>query len=77
MAEEKDNIKEPEVLPLPESQPQQKQISPFEEPYFNVLERDRQQSKKTFENSRRNSRIERIKAIQNFRGSKVIVYGNC
>jgi len=74
MAEEKDNIKEPEVLALPEAQPQQKQVSPFEEPYFNVLERERQQSKQSFENSRRNSRVERIKAIQNFRESKVIVY---
>ncbi len=74
MAEEKDNIKEPEVLPLPEAQPQQKQVSPFEEPYFNVLERERQQSKQSFENSRRNPRVERIKAIQNFRESKVIVY---
>ncbi len=74
MAEEKDNIKEPEVLPLPQAQPQQKQVSSFEEPYFNVLERERQQSKKTFENSRRNARVERIKAIQGFRESKVIVY---
>jgi len=74
MDEEKEEIKEPEVLPLPESQPAQKQVSPFEEPYFNVLERERVQSKQSFENSRRNARVERMKAIQSFRDSKVIVY---
>lgn len=75
MSEEKENIiKEPEILPLPEMQPQQKQVSSFEEPYFLALDRDRQQNKKTFENSRRNARVERIKAIQSFRESKVIVY---
>ncbi len=69
-----ENIKEPEVLPLPEQQPTQKPSGIFEEPYFSVLERDKQQNKSAFENSRRNARIERIKAIQSVRKSKVIVY---
>lgn len=72
MSEE--NTKEPEVLSLPETGPKQKQVSSFEEPYFFVLERERQQNKQSFDNSRRNSRVERIKVIQDFRGSKVIVY---
>lgn len=69
-----ENIKEPEVLPLPEQQPTQNPLSIFEEPYFSVLERDKQQNKSAFENSRRNARIERIKTIQSARKSKVIVY---
>lgn len=69
-----ENIKEPEVLPLPEQQPTQKPSSIFEEPYFSILERDKQLNKLAFENSRRNARIERIKAIQSARKSKVIVY---
>lgn len=74
MANEEEKVKEPEILPLPEAQPQPKQVNSFEEPYFNALERERQQSKQAFENSRRNARVERIKAIQGFRESKVIVY---
>lgn len=75
MPKNQDEIKEPEVLPLPESQPQPKQVSSFEEPYFMSLERDKQQSKKAFEDSRRNARVERIKAIQDIRGkSKIVVY---
>ena len=69
-----ENIKEPEVLPLPEQQPTQRPSDIFEEPYFSVLERDKQQNKLAFENSRHNARIERIKAIQSARKSKVIVY---
>lgn len=69
-----ENIKEPEVLPLPEQQQTQKPSGIFEEPYFSVLERDKQQNKSAFENSRRNARVERIKAIQSARKSKAIVY---
>src|SRR3989344_9749 len=74
MANEQENVKEPEVLPLPQSQPQPKQVNSFEEPYFSILEKEKQQSKQAFESSRRNVRVERIKAIQGFRKSKVIVY---
>lgn len=74
MADEQEKIKEPEVLPLPQSQPQQKQVSSFEEPYFHTLEKERQLNKNAFENSRRNARVERIKAIQGFRNSKIVVY---
>lgn len=74
MDETNDSIKEPEIIALPESQPPQKQISSFEEPYFSVLEREKQQNKSAFENSRRNARVERIKAIQTLRNSKIIVY---
>lgn len=74
MDELNDNIKEPEIIDLPESQLPQKQISTFEEPYFSVLEREKQQNKSAFENSRRNSRVERIKVIQGLRNSKIIVY---
>jgi len=74
MAKANENIKKPEVLPLPESMPLPKQVGTFEEPYFITLEREKQHSKRAFENSRRNTRVERIKAIQNLRKSKVIVY---
>ena len=60
MANEQENVKEPEILPLPQTQPQPKQVNSFEEPYFSILERDKQQSKQAFENSRRNARVERI-----------------
>jgi hypothetical protein len=75
MADQNENIKEPEIIPLPESQAPQKQVSTFEDPYFIVLARQKQQNKEVFENSRRNARVERIKAIQKLRGgTKVVVY---
>ena len=74
MAESDDSTKEPQVIPLPETIQLQKQVSAFELPYFITLEREKQQSKEAFENSRRNARVERIRVIQKMRGSKVVVY---
>src|SRR5690348_1197298 len=69
-------VKEPEVLPLPEVSPAAPppQVSPFEEPYFYVLQTEKQNYKNAFENSRRNLRAERIRKIQTLRESKVVVY---
>jgi len=68
------NPKEPEILPLPQAPAIQRPASAFQEPYFRTLERERQLNKANFENSRRNARLERIKAIQQSRKSKVVVY---
>jgi hypothetical protein len=75
MNESDERIKEPEIIPLPEVRGVQQQVAGFEEPYFVALEREKQQNKTAFENSRRNARVERIKAIQSLRrSSKVVVY---
>ncbi len=66
-------VREPEKLELPTAPSGEIRGAP-EEPFFITLENEKRINKETFENSRRNSRIERIKKIQTIRNSKVIVY---
>ncbi len=74
MANEEESIKQPEIIPLPTTEPVQAPTALFEEPYFSIIERERKQNKDAFESSRRRARTERIKAIQDIRKSKVVVY---
>lgn len=73
--DEQDQVRQPEILPLPEPPtPPATPVSAFEEPFFSVLQREKLNYRQAFDNSRRNSRIERIRSIQELRDSKVIVY---
>lgn len=74
MTESNEHIKEPEKIPLPKAVQPQKQVSTFEVPYFVILNQEKQRNKEAFDNKRRNDRVERLKAIQKLRSSKVVVY---
>jgi len=74
MSENKKPTKQPEIIPLPTEDTTSVPRKIKEPPYFLVLNQQKQQYFQAFDEQRRNDRIERIKAIQNKRGSKVIVY---
>ncbi len=74
MSENKKPTKQPEIIPLPTEDTTSVPRKIKEPPYFLVLNQQKQQYFQAFNEQRRNDRIERIKAIQNKRGSKVIVY---
>lgn len=74
MVDANDRVREPEPIELPESLEGEKREGLLEEPYFIQLDRGKQSNKSSFENSRRNARVERIKRIQELRKSKVVVY---
>ena len=74
MSENKKPPKQPEIISLPTEDTTSVPRKIKEPPYFLVLNQQKQQYFQAFNEQRRNDRIERIKAIQNKRGSKVIVY---
>jgi hypothetical protein len=74
MSETKKPTKQPEIIPLPTEDTTSVPRKIKEPPYFLVLNQQKQRYFQAFNEQRRNDRIERIKAIQNKRGSKVIVY---
>jgi len=74
MLENKEPIKKPEVIPLPTEDTTVVSKKPKELPYFLILNQQKQQYFQAFDERRRNDRIERIKAIQTKRSSKIIVY---
>lgn len=74
MAKFSDRAREPVAIPLPEPPSEGRPIGAFQEPYSSILERQKIQSKAAFESRRRKDRVERIKAIQGLRNSKVVVY---
>jgi len=66
--------KKPEKISLPSEEPAVTPQKRFREPYFITIEKQKQQYLKAYDDQRRNDRIERIKAIQAKRNSKIIVY---
>ena len=74
MSENKKAVKEPEPISLPSEEAAVAPQKRFREPYFITIKQQKKQYLQGYNNQRRNDRIERIKAIQNKRGSKIIVY---
>jgi len=74
MSENKEPIKKPEVVPLPTEDTAVVSKKLKEPPYFLILNQQKQQYFQSYGEQRRNDRVQRIKAIQNKRNSKVIVY---
>ena len=67
-------IKKPETIPLP-VQDTPTEVKPTKEPpYFLTLNKAKQQYFQAYNEQRSNDRIQRIKAIQKSRDSKVLVY---
>lgn len=67
-------VKKPESIPLP-TQDTPVESKPIKEPpYFLTLNQAKQQYFQSYDEQRRNDRIQRIKAIQKSRDSKVLVY---
>ncbi len=74
MSQSKDPIKKPEKIDLPSEELAVTPQKRFKEPYFITIKQQKKHYFRAYDNQRRNDRIERIKAIQTQRGSKIIVY---
>ncbi len=73
-AKSKNPVKKPEPIPLPSEERTTVPTKRFQEPYFITLRKQKQQYFQSYEQQRRTDRLERIKAIQEKRKSKLIVY---
>jgi len=74
MLENKESFKKPEVIPLPTEDATVVSKKSKELPYFLILNEQKKKFFQAYDEQRRNDRIERIKAIQAKRDSKIIVY---
>lgn len=74
MSESEGPAQKPEIIPLPTKDAAVASKRPKELPYFLILSQKKQQFFQAYDEQRRNDRIQRIKAIQNKRNSKVLVY---
>lgn len=73
MGDEDRGSKAPEKLSLPDLAPATDRV-PFEQPYFTILENEKQAFANTYQANRRSLRLERIKKLEGLRKSHVIVY---
>jgi len=70
----KQPAKKPEPIPLPSEESTTVPTKRFQEPYFITLKKQKEQYFQSYAQQRRRDRLERIRAIQEMRRSKLIVY---